>query len=472
MGSTGPAAVELDTTLRDLYAIDNPDVDDLMLVFAIPNPQIAMTENLPLSTTFPVQGPRLKIISRDSLARTCLLTGPESYAFATGNMPVVLFNVDPTEFDHLDAKDQPTANPGWQAQAQRVYDALRPDQRPRLSFVSNPSEIEITKRTKLVVIHPMDCLANIPHAIDPKLHYELQSKPGLALSGLPTPPTQLIAPELRPDQAGDEAAVDAEVERMLRLVRERALPFVAKMPQACAGQGVFVVRSETDRQEVLEAFAPEVKKMLQELHAGEQDPKTASLVLQNCVPSSTVDSLNLFVTKSGRPIFLGRGAQYMDARGQWNGNFISYADQDAYRVKYAGLLETLASVLHERGYYGPVGIDVMHDADGQPVIVDLNPRVTASYQLSLLRGHFYDRRGLSEAVLFYPLGLKCTREVFDDIFRAEITAGRVIVCGWCEGRAGPGGVFRYSTVSLVLGGKDAADLQQLVEKVNALKIYK
>ncbi|KAA8652368.1 hypothetical protein EYZ11_006463 [Aspergillus tanneri] len=465
MGSISAPVVTLDYTLRDLYAIDNPNVGDLVFVYAIPSPHGPLTEALPQSKTFPIQGPLATFISLDVAARSCLLVGPESYGFVTGNSPLILFDID---------TPQAKSCPSYHDAAARVFNALSPAQRPQLSFVRGPADITVRGDDKqFVVLHPMDGLLHLPHTVDPYQHYDLQSKVGLAmLEGVPTPRTEIVKTQLHPSKLGNPDLVRREVDRMLDVIQQHELPFVLKFPQAFAGQGVFIVQDKVDLEKTVSVLRPEIEKLILQLTESNPSLATNGIIIQEHIPTDTCEGVNFFVTKSGRPVFLGVGRQQMSEKHQWYGSRISYADQVEAGRKHASIVETVARALHERGYFGPCGIDVIQANDGQQLVIDLNPRVTASYQLPLLKRHFYERLGFSEAVLYFPLGLTCNRETFEEQFADELLAGRIVVCGWCESRGGPLGMFRFSLTSLVLAGRTEEDLEDLISRVNEYKIHK
>ncbi|KAE8378013.1 hypothetical protein BDV26DRAFT_198905 [Aspergillus bertholletiae] len=465
MGSISAPVITLDYTLRDLYAIDNENVDDLVFVYAIPSPHGPLTEALPQSKTFPIQGPLAPFVSLDVAARSCLLVGPESYGFVTGGSPLILFDID---------TPQAKSCPSYHDAAARVFNALPPAQRPQLTFVRGPADIVLHGDNKqLVVLHPMDDLLHLPHAVDPYQHYNLQSKLGLAmLESIPMPQTTIVKTELPPSRLGNPDLVRQEVDRMLDVIQQHELPCVLKFPQAFAGQGVFIVQDKVELEKIVKVLRPEIEKLILQLTESNPSLATNAIIMQEYIPTDTGEAVNFFVTKSGRSIFLGAGRQQMSEKHQWCGNRISYADQNEARQKFASIVETVARALHEHGYFGPCGIDVIQTQDGQQLVLDVNPRVTASYQLPLLKRHFYDRLGFGEAVIYFPLGLRCNRDKFEELFADEILSGRIVVCGWCESRGGPLGMFRFSLVSLALAGRTEEDLDELISHVNEYKINK
>ncbi|MCJ1346140.1 hypothetical protein MMC31_004353, partial [Peltigera leucophlebia] len=131
-----------------------------------------------------------------------------AFAFMAGKMPLVIFdlNKDAEEFRVFNSESRRP----HQADAYDVFDQLTPLQRPELTFVEKPSDIKLGQDSRVAVICPMDCLLLLPHLVDPESHYEALSKRGLALSGLPTPDSEIVDTVLGPAQIPDHELVDSE----------------------------------------------------------------------------------------------------------------------------------------------------------------------------------------------------------------------------------------------------------------------
>lgn len=144
-------AVELDTTLRELYSLDDPNSQIIVQVYAIPSATTQMTSSIPLSTKFAYQSPRALNIDSNVLARTHLQAGPQSYGFVSGNMPLVLFDVDAAGDEAAQIEHMLSPVKTHQADALKVFDQLAPAQRPELRFVSSPTEITTSPNEKVVI---------------------------------------------------------------------------------------------------------------------------------------------------------------------------------------------------------------------------------------------------------------------------------------------------------------------------------
>lgn len=464
-------AVELDTTLRELYSLDNPHGQNIIQVYAIPSATTQMTSSIPLSTRFAYQSPRALKMDSNVLARTNLQAGPQSYGFVSGKMPLVLFDVDAAGDEASQVEHMLSPIKTHQADALKVFDQLAPAQRPELRFVSSPTEITTSPDDKIAIWNPMDCLIHLPHLFDPEKHYGLLSKRGLAVSGIPTPKSDVIDCNLQPDQVNDEGLLKDEVERMMKPIIERPIPFVIKLPQSLGSQGVFVVQTDAEKQEAIGLLTVEVKRMIQQINESNKHMRPASLVLQETIPGTAV-ALSLFVTKKGRSVFTGCTEQIFDNHGHWDGGCIDYKQQDNLRKQYADIAQEMASYMHGKGYYGPLGADVMTDLKGKQLVIDLNVRVPTSYPLGFLKKHFSIQRGFHDAALLYPLALKATRDDFQRRFEKEIQEGQIVICGWCNGSGGPGGRYKYSISSVAVGGETPAHLRQMIERINVDRVRK
>ncbi|KAI4179412.1 MAG: hypothetical protein L6R41_007857 [Letrouitia leprolyta] len=451
--------IVLDTTLDELYAQDESSNGEIVLVYAVPTADIQMSTGVPLSKKFVYQSPLNHTHDGDELARLFLEIVPQLFGFIAGPMSLVLFDLDPNQHESSQKKLSSGDKRPHQNDAYQVFEQLHPTQRPRLSFVTNPRDILLPPKAEIAIASPMDCLLHLPHDIDPEAHYSVLSKRALALSSLPTPTSTVIDTKISPQETPDEKLVAAEIARILKPIAKQALPFAVKMPQALSGQGTFLIRTETLRRTVTETLAPEISRMLHQLNESNQHLQPCSLVLQSMIESETA-SLSFFVTRSGKMVFQSCTSQIMDTSGHWAGGYISYREQDSLREKFAGILEEMSRYVHSKGYYGPISADIMTDSEGRHVVVDLNARVGGSHPIGLLRNHFSRTRGLHEAVLFFPLYLKGTKQDFMKAFESRFRDESMVICGWCHDRMGVN-----SIACVVLAAETKEKLQVFVDEV-------
>ncbi|OGM48726.1 hypothetical protein ABOM_002032 [Aspergillus bombycis] len=308
-------------------------------------------------------------------------------------MPLVLFELDLDDHEK-NGQDPPAKLRAHHVDPMEVYKQLYPDQQPKVSFARSPADVVLPPNARLAVLSPVDCLAHLPHAVHPEAHYNLLSKRGLAYSGLPTPVSVVIDSHLLPSQVHDSCLVETEIQRMLRTVHEKDLPFIVKVPQSISAQGTFILRTEPDRQDAIAVLRKELREMIQEVHPTNQHVSPCSLIIQDFLEGETMALL--FVTCKGREIFIGYTKQLFNDSGLW--------------------------FLFSKGYYGTAGVDFMIGPDGRFLILDMNIRVTGTYHLGCLRGHFM-QRGLSEATMLYPLYLGCSRDEFRDFSETNSKMG-------------------------------------------------
>lgn len=107
---------------------------------------------------------------------------------------------------------------------------------------------------------------------------------------------------------------------------------------------------------------------------------------------------------------------------------MSYPQQAELEKELGGLIDQFAEFLHGKGYYEPAGVDVLVDRTGRHLVVDLNVRVTGSYSMGCLRGHFQGR-GLNEALL-YSFSARCSQTEFRRHFQEAFEDGTFVLISW------------------------------------------
>ncbi|KAL1849061.1 hypothetical protein Plec18167_006839 [Paecilomyces lecythidis] len=452
MSSTAP--ISLDYTLHDLYSLDNDGGPEITLLY------------YPLQldcdgTTTPVKfiyqytlhaGPQRKESSIPLAAKIV----PQRYGFSAGKMPLVI-----PDFSSPSCQDLGSI-PTHLDDAYRVFSQLRSDQKPILSLAKSLRTLSLETGGQIAVLLPTDELSRLPHLIDPDIHYEILSKRGLALSELPTPPSEVIDSVLDHAHKHDPTRLKDEISRMIEPINKRKLPFMIKLPQSISGIGTAKVSTEVDRVHTKALLVTQLEGMLQQINASNHHLHPCSLVIQDVIQGNAM-ALSIFVTKKGRPIFIACCEQRFDEDGHWTGGSISYREQAAFSKMYADISEKVAAFLHRKGYYGPAGVDVISDHfDNKQYIVDLNVRVTGTYHLGPLAGHF-TRRGLFEATMV-TWDFSCSRAAFEEVLKDEIQNGNVIINGWAHES------IRLSHGAITIGGRDASDLERLLANVSSLTI--
>ncbi|KAF9886580.1 hypothetical protein FE257_011352 [Aspergillus nanangensis] len=441
-----PESVTLDYTLHDLYALDN-DQEDVWVVYAYaPPPNIPIAPSTPPLTRFPVQSPVCPVMNKEELAQSVFHVTAQRFGFCSGPMRIVIFELGPN-------------HSRYQTDLSHVFSQLSPSQRPIPMYTHHPKDLTLSSpNSRLAVTVPLDWLTHLPHITDPRTHYNLLSKRGLAHSGLPTPQTTVIDTILSPGHHPfTDAQLQYETTRMTQPIRSHPLPFILKVPRvASIGQGTFIVETEKDRSAADAIFRDEVTSMLRALTPANETLRPCNIILQEMVSGDTV-GLTFFVTRSGRAIFNCCTRQEVDDAYCWSGGLVSYAEQSALERHYRRIMETVARFLHQSGYYGPAGVDVMTDEGGTQLVVDLNVRITGTYHLGPLRGHF-TRKGFGEAAALANQRVNCGRGEFEGYFERELQGGSLLVTAWVHAKDA-------SLVTITAAERDVSRLKGLMQKV-------
>ncbi|KAG7001480.1 hypothetical protein G7Y79_00031g065950 [Physcia stellaris] len=448
--------IVLDTTLHDLYSLDGADKHNVVLVIVLPSSRLALTPSIPISKIFAYQDSRRESGAEDKLAASMVQIVPQELSFAAGKMPLIYFDVGG---NHIAPGGCSTLS-----DAHRNVSQLAAAQQPDLRILKGPKDIHLLPGEKIAIFNPMDCLLHLPHLVDPEIHYGLLSKKDLALSRLPVPASEIIMSRLKTSEISDDRLVAEEAERMINIIKDRRPPFVVKMPQAISSYGTFLARTELEKRKVIQLLEEQVKILLRQTNEWNAHMSPSSLIIQDYIPSETVP-VAFFITRSGRSIFIGCARQGLDSKGLWERSSMSYREQDRLQREYASIIDVSTTYIFKKGYYGPVGLDVMTDASGQHLIVDFNIRSTASQMLGFFKNHFSRDRGLHEAAIFSRLDLGCTRDQFEKDFEEEFNSGSLIIIGWAHLRKS-----KSSLACVVMAAEDKEKLSIFAGRLEPYRI--
>ncbi|KAJ4394867.1 hypothetical protein N0V93_004087 [Gnomoniopsis smithogilvyi] len=464
--------VSLNPTLASLYSLDGGNSDEVALIYAVPHPT-KLAKSLPVSVKYAYQAPRMANQSRpaDIMALCCLGSNAsvlrlrkqllmekiassgvvaQYFAFVTGPMDLHLFDLD----------NAPTNR----ADAQRVYESIEESQRPRLHFVEEAEKFAALPQKKACVT-PMDFLQGHEPLVDLDAHWDLLSKRSLALSDLPSPPTQVIDSKWVPGDAVSESGLEQEVARMLAPIEAHDLPFVVKMPHGLGSHAVFMVRNEERRAMCLQVLGDELPSMLQTWTLTGDSKTPPSLLLQELVSGPSL-GISVFITKKGGPIFISCVDQVLGDDDCWAGGLVDYTQQEALGAHYRETIERVAAYVYARGYWGPMGVDVMTDETGQQLIIDMNIRHTGDLTLGMMKHHFWEKNDLPLAWLDPCVFVRGNRDQFEETFRDDLESGGLVITGWSHvPNAGSEGGDSYSFCALLAGAKDKERLQQIIDRV-------
>lgn len=489
--------VNLDVTLAELYHMDDHEIDSShapVLVNAFPSSDLAMTSRYPMNTKYlyqdsenckPWSARDRARLSRVMAIKLLSLLG-QRYTFAAGSMPVVLFDpdvdVDPHGF-------RSSSGNHARAEALRTSSILPLHQRPQVRFIAGPDDLELDHPgERLATAMPLDALCRLPHVVHPDIHYEILSKACLANSGLPTPRSQVIhlvssktvqsmatrCPGFFPDSltafAQNEidsfrAQVNIASENALKSILAHVLPFVLKQTLTVSGGGTYIVHTEAQRQaltsKLQSTFIPMLLSSSTDVNSHLQP---ATLILSKYIRAVNSYGITFFVRRAnGACRFISCSNQVFDNAGFWTGGLIEYSKQTYLEMRFSATLRMVGTFLFSRGYYGPVGIDVLEDADGGQWVVDMNVRTPGSLPVGVLRGHFSTERGLHVAYMLSGIKLPYSRERFLEVFSAQFEEGRIVIVAWYE--EVPDGNDDVSWANLALGGETRKELYKLLAKI-------
>ncbi|ERF76996.1 hypothetical protein EPUS_06864 [Endocarpon pusillum Z07020] len=444
--------VILDTTLAELFAQDS-QVNDRRTVL-VPYywcSDLDYTDSISKTSKYLYQGTSPPNTSSEirELVIQCLSLESQRFTFAAGKMETVLF-----DFEHQAGR----------LDAIRTLSVLPESQRPEVTFVAGIDDLMRKKsKSQLVIVAPHERFSPHRQTIDPDVLYQLLSKRCLALSGLPTPQTAIL------DLDDCSGSVDRKLSVAASWIRGFGLPRVFKTQQGMSSFGTFLVRTELEREDLIQSLLGGVlRTTLESVNSANIHLKPSTLLSQQMISQcSACFSTSFFVRKNGDFTFLGACRQDFSESNIWLGASICYLEQDWLQQRLCTIICQTSRYLHERGYHGPAGADIIvEDADGlQPSrqwIVDLNVRMTGSLTLAFLRGHFSVKRGLHEACITQRFKLPLKRVEFCKAFAREIREGRLIIVAWFHDTTSG-----FSWANLIVGAEDGLELKRLMGMVKA-----
>lgn len=445
----------LDTTLADLYSSKGALVDEkLTLLPCYWCSDIDYQKDIPKTSKYIYQGtavPHDRNATRE-LVIQCLSLECQRFLFAAGGMDAVLFDF--------------TGNGDCRAEATETLSVLSREQQPNIGFSCGLQDLNRGDgSTRLAVVVPHENLFSHRQVIHPDTLYALLSKRCLAVSGLPTPRTALL----------DLDELDGSVEQKLALasswIRGFKLPRVFKTQQGMSSVGTFLVHTEQERDDLINCLSTSIlRRTLASVTSANRYLLPSTLISQEMVCQvSECYATSFFVKRNGECIFLGACRQDMSDSNAWLGASINYLRQNRLRQRLWGTICRISAFLVTKGYYGPAGADIILEGSvdsrrtSQPLIIDLNVRMTGSLTLCFLRGHFSERRRLHKACITQRLRFSVRRDEFQTLLAREVYSGKLIVVAWFYDRE-----LQHSWGVLILGGENAESLKSLKDRVKAL----
>lgn len=384
---------------------------------------------------------------------------PQQFAFAAGSLPVVMFDIATSSSE---SEQIVKANRSF---VEETMSVIQQNQRPQLRFYQGPVDVQLNQANQILApCWPVDGLELLPHTLEPEVHHELQSKEGLARSGLPTPAFEVIEVTL-PTEGVSAAWIHAETTRIILQVQGRPLPFALKLQQTMLGFGTHLVRTEDDRHGLCSDVLPKIlANYLTYINASNANLHPASLVITDLVENIAADlAVTFFIDPAGHCTFICGTTQHLVGGVFFSGSHINYRDQPVAQKRLSEVMGKIGKFLHQKGYYGAANADVLEDTSGKQYIVDLNVRMSGTYILGALKTHFWAQRGLMCADLLFRSLLRTSRESFIRALQDDFTQGRIVITAWHGDE-----LSERSYAHLVVGAKDEAGLVEIVQRVDKL----
>lgn len=451
--------IHLENTAADLYLTENPDETPLYVPLC-PSSRVQLAPGIPRNQRYllhessyaepgsgaePKDEPEHEQLRRTLSCRR-LTDFVQNMIFAAGDVEAVL--VDP-DLPGCVPDGVSSSGDHVRMQIEETLSVLQPSQRPRLRWVAGLEELTLKSWQRVAPLMPVDSFVDIACVVAPDLHYELLSKQGLANSGLKTPNCEVIefdsiAPavasccaacrkhrrsELIEDacNGGRKLWRDRQIRRIVDILHAKPLPYIVKLQQAMGGAGTLWVRTDKELAEVTRYIGDVyLRHCLPRLDATNLHLKPVNLLLSDIIDGET-HGVSGFIKKNGEFVFISCSTQSWSQGRHWIGSRIVYSEQAALAHRMDPTLRSVSDFLHGKGYYGPVGVDVVEGGRGEQYVVDLNVRTPSSSLLGSLRGHFVSRGMDHAGLLLVRIGMR--RKEFRDRMSAEVEAGRVVIVG-------------------------------------------
>ena len=223
-----------------------------------------------------------------------------------------------------------------------------------------------------------------------------------------------------------QTQVNIASENALKLISAHVLPFVLKQNLTVSGGGTYIVHTEAQRKAQISRLQSTIIPLLlssSSTNANAHLHPTA-LILSIYIRAVNSYGLTFFVSRAnGACRFISCSNQDFDKAGFWTGGYIDYLQQPCLEMRFSALMNKVGALLFARGYYGPVGIDVLEDAHGGQWVGDMNVRTPGSLPVGVLKGHFSTKRGLHVAYMLSGIRFPYSRDEFLEHFRVQFEKG-------------------------------------------------
>lgn len=486
--------IKLDITLSDLYKQHCPSLADKRIghIFCGTTCTADLSPEFPRNRKYVYQDGAFNDAFRSQktddevqklLSAKYLSLVPQRDAFVAGDTPVIFFHSGSSKAEIEHDK----------AEADRTLVTPDEKQKPEVVFSNGPRHVAkvmeergIDRLSSKLILDGIAELVSEKMLVNPDTLWYLNSKEALTRSGLPTPKADIVEVQGHcPSASGccdvcEDKANEGDVvvrdnctgprkrwvgEQSLRItsaIESQSLPFVFKNQQTFGGAGTYIIIKEQDRNQLLEELLQGkiLTRMLSHITSENQHLRPGTVLLTEMIEDPVADyGITFFVGESGPAMFLAASEQMIDRESaSWTGSTISYAHQDTLRDKFGPLVRRTGHWLHEHGYIGPAGVDILESKDGDLQIVDLNVRTSGSLCLPLMRNHFTSR-GFHFAVSM-SITAEESRQAFCKQWQGEIESGQICILAWYEDDN-----HGKSFGDIVIGAEDEARLQKALDKV-------
>ena len=161
-------------------------------------------------------------------------------------------------------------------------------------------------------------------------------------------------------------------------------PCIVKLSHGYAGLGNFFIHDAADETEMREQLS---------VHWPD-----ATLVTNSIIENITDDfGVQFYLRKDGSMVWLGLTEQLFDSNKKWCGGTFSADLQSELFEDLCTMIEPAGHHLHNCGYFGLVGIDILRDGSNQLFLVDVNPRLTGISPF-LMASRMFAQEGLTEGI--------------------------------------------------------------------------
>lgn len=289
---------------------------------------------------------------------------------------------------------------------------------------------EINKGTfgKMLTLFPYEHLKKEMHAVDPDSHYKVLSKKALMEMDIPTPAQQSISLE-------NMAMAYDEVRSFLK----EHTAAVLKTPHGLSGDGTWIIKNQEDLATAME------KVQFYHTHG-----KMDEVIIQECIDYKNNFGAGFYVDKQGNMTVLGCNQQVVDAEGHFQGGMVDY--NLTLPEEITVILKKAAAYLHENGYFGVAGLDILEGMTGEYFVIDGNIRLTGSLSLYVLQEKL-KKLGISHAQFSTELSYEGSLDNALSTFKNELKEQKIVILSALEGKM-------HTEIYGIITGKDGQNFME------------